>query len=296
MLGKILLSFVSLQTACFSSYYIETIHPKWHQNFSVEKIFFQDQTDHQNLVLFENETFGRVLALDGAIQVTEKDEFIYQEMLVQVPIFAHGKAKKVLIIGGGDGAALREVLKHPTIEKAVLVEIDDQVVEFSKTHLPFLSQGAFEDPRAEIIIEDGCKYVKESSELFDVIICDSTDPTGPGAVLFTPEFYADCKSRLSEGGIFVNQSGVPFMQPTEIVHVNKALKKSFKHTSFYFAAVPTYVGGVMAFGFATDSASNLQPESIERNYPSFAKEFRYYTPSIHKAAFAMPKFIEDLLK
>ena len=293
--GPLLLTSMTLHSLLFSQYYTETVHPKWNQKFSVREVLYQEKTDYQDLILFENDTFGTVLALDGAIQVTQKDEFIYQEMLTQVPIFTHGAVESVLVIGGGDGGILREALKHPQIKRIVLVELDKSVVDFSKIHLPFMSQGAFEDPRVEIIIEDGCRYVKSTQETFDLIICDSTDPVGEGANLFTPEFYANCHSCLKKGGIFVNQSGVPFLQSGEITHVNQALKQSFENVSFYFVAVPTYVGGVMALGFASDAPYNPSLSKLKEAYTPYQNALRYYTPEVHKAAFAVPKFIADLL-
>ena len=291
----VLLTSIGLHSLLFSQHYTETVHPKWHQKFAISQVLYQEKTPYQDLILFENDTFGTVLALDGAIQVTEKDEFIYQEMLTQVPIFAHGAVESVLVIGGGDGGILREVLKHPEIKRVVLVEIDKKVIDFSKIYLPFLSQGAFEDPRVEIIIQDGCEYVNQAQETFDVIICDSTDPVGEGANLFTPEFYADCHSCLNEGGIFVNQSGVPFLQGSEIAHVNRALKQSFQNVNFYFVAVPTYVGGVMALGFASDAHHKPSLAKLKERYSPYEETLRYYTPEVHKGAFATPKYIADAL-
>jgi spermidine synthase len=278
--------------------YTETLHEDWRQTFLVQEKLYEEKTKEQHLVIFNNPRFGKVLALDGVIQTTEKDEFVYHEMMTHVPMLAHGNAKNVLIIGGGDGGILREVLKHKTVEKATLVEIDESVVTFSKKHLPTLSAGAFDDPRAEVVIQDGCIFVKNSTQKYDVIICDSTDPIGPGAVLFTPEFYGDCHALLTEGGIFVNQNGVPFMQADELRNTFKNRKLHFQDVGFYLGVIPTYVGGFMAFGWATDGQENrdISLQELEKRFKNIEGELKYYTPAIHKASFVLPKFIENELK
>ncbi len=276
-------------------WYTETLHSHWRQTFSVKEVLQEETTEYQQLVIFENELLGKVLVLDGAIQATEKDEFVYHEMMSHVPLLAHGSAKKVLVIGGGDGGILREVLRHQTVEKAVLVEIDPGVIAFSKKYLPHISQGSWEDPRVEIHVQDASVFVKETQEKFDIIICDSTDPVGPGAVLFTPEFYGDCRALLREKGIFVNQNGVPFMQPEELASTYVSRKMHFSDVGFYLAVIPTYVGGFMALGWATDdeSALHVSVQELEKRLQNIQGDLKYYTPSIHKAAFVLPKCIEQ---
>lgn len=176
----------------------ETLYTKYAQSFEIDKVLYEKKTEFQNLSIFENEAFGKVLTLDGVIQLTERDEFIYHEMLTHVPIFSHGNIKTVLVIGGGDGGIVREVLKHKTIEKVVLVDIDRYVIELSKQYLPKISDGAFDDPRLEVVIGDGSEYVKTQEKAFDLIICDSTDPIGPALVLFTTEFYQNCHDALKK--------------------------------------------------------------------------------------------------
>ena len=240
---------------------------------------------------------GTVLALDGVIQTTSSDEFVYHEMMAHVPLIAHGNAKKVLIIGGGDGGMLREVRRHKSLEKIVMVEIDPSVIALAKEHLPMLSQGAFEEPRLELVIADGSRFVKETEERFDVIICDSTDPIGPAEVLFTEEFYADCKNILNPKGIFVNQNGVPSMQDFEVKDTYARRLPHFADTSFYLAPVPTYIGGFMAFGWATDELSyrDLSLEEIEQRLSAIEGEMKYYNAEMHRACFALPNFIQKLL-
>src|SRR5688572_13886405 len=167
----------------------ERLHPNWRQAIRIKEILFRDQTELQDLMIFESFDWGRVLTLDGVVQTTTGDEFCYHEMIVHVPIMAHGAAKQVLIIGGGDGGCLREALKHPGVERVTQVEIDPGVIELCRTWLPSISDGAYDHPKARVIIADGAKFAADCPERFDVIVVDSTDPIGPGAVLFTEEFY-----------------------------------------------------------------------------------------------------------
>ncbi|MCS9087187.1 polyamine aminopropyltransferase, partial [Pseudomonas aeruginosa] len=192
--------------------YQETLYQGYGQRFSIDNMLHEVRTEHQHLVIFENARMGRVMALDGVIQTTEADEFIYHEMLTHVPILAHGAARRVLIIGGGDGGMLREVAKHKSVERITMVEIDGTVVDMCKAFLPNHSQGAFDDPRLNLVIDDGMRFVATTEERFDVIISDSTDPIGPGEVLFSENFYQACRRCLNEGGILVTQNGTPFMQ------------------------------------------------------------------------------------
>jgi spermidine synthase len=275
-------------------WYTETLYPEWHQVVRMDRVIELEKTELQDLAIFENDRFGRVLALDGVIQTTQADEFVYHEMLTHVPLIAHGNPEQVLIIGGGDGGILREVVRHKTVKRIVMVEIDHSVIDLSQQYLPTLSNGAFEDPRFKLVIADGAEYVKNTTERFDVIICDSTDPVGPGEVLFTQEFYGNCKRILNEKGIFVNQNGVPFLQATEVRDTYQRRKPFFKDTSFYVAPVPTYVGGFMALGYATDELSyrEISLEELNRRLQQIEGELNYYNPEIHRAAFALPNFVK----
>lgn len=195
-----------------SDFFTETLYDPLGQSFRIDKLYYEQKTEHQHLMIFHNAFLGRVMTLDGVVQTTERDEFIYHEMMAHVPMFAHGNAKKVLIIGGGDGGMLREALRHKNVEQVTMVEIDGAVIEMSKQWLPNHSQGAFDDPRANIVIADGMDFVRETEMRFDVIISDSTDPIGPGEVLFSNDFYAQCKRILNPGGVMVTQNGVPFFR------------------------------------------------------------------------------------
>lgn len=281
-----------------TEWFTETLHPWLAQRLRIDRVLFRDKTEHQDLIIFENERFGRVLTLDGVVQTTEGDEFVYHEMMAHVPIMAHGAARRVLIIGGGDGGMAREVLKHRAVEQVTMVEIDRGVVDMSVEHLPSLSAGAFDNPRLNLVITDGAKYVAETADRFDVIIVDSTDPIGPGEVLFTAEFYANCKRCLTEGGIIVTQNGVPAVQGTEVTNSWNRLGKSFKDVWFYVAAVPTYQGGFMTLGWASDDPAKRRHDvaTIEQRFAPLGIETRYYTPAIHQACFALPKFVLDLMK
>ena len=217
----------------------ETLHDHFGQYFSVDNVLYHEKTDHQDLIIFDNRAFGRVMALDGVVQTTERDEFIYHEMMTHVPLLAHGNAKHVLIIGGGDGAMLREVSRHRSIETITMVEIDAGVVSFCRQYLPNHSAGAYDDPRFTLVIDDGVNFVNQTTQTFDVIISDCTDPIGPGESLFTSAFYEGCKRCLNPGGVFVAQNGVCFLQQDEAVGSHRKLSHYFRDVSFYQAAIPT---------------------------------------------------------
>lgn len=276
----------------------EILHNGYSQSFEVTRVLFHEKTEHQDLIIFETPIFGRVMALDSIVQVTTKDEFVYHEMMTHVPILAKGDVQDVLIIGGGDGGILREVLRHKSVKRATMVEIDRSVVDLCQDHLPEISDGAFDDPRTNLIIADGVKFVAETDQRFDVIIVDSTDPIGPGEVLFTESFYASCHQCLKDGGVLVTQNGVPFFQGSEVVDTDQRMAKSFKDNGFYTAVVPTYIGGFMTLGWASDDAGlrDIPVEILRERFESANICTRYYTPDMHKGAFALPPFIKDLLK
>lgn len=275
----------------------ETLHDGYQQRFEVSKVLFSEKTEFQDMVIFENPKFGRVLVLDGVIQTTEKDEFIYHEMMVHTPLLANGAAKRVLIIGGGDGGCLREALRHPGVEKVTMVEIDPTVVDLSREYLPKHSDGAFDDPRTDLVIADGLKYVAESDEKFDVIIVDSTDPIGPGEVLFTDAFYRDCKARLTDNGVMVTQNSVPFLQPDAFRPALNRLQAIFPCSTCFAISVPTYIGGHMTLGFSTMNPElvSVPVEDLRSRFAALQMKTRYYTPDLHLGAFALPRFILDLL-
>lgn len=281
--------------------FIEVLHKGYGQSFEVERVFYRDKTEHQDLIIFDTLTFGRVMALDGVVQVTTRDEFIYHEMMTHVPIMARScavdKVGDVLIVGGGDGGILREVLRHKSVTRVTLVEIDRVVVDLAQEYFPGISAGAFNDVRTDLIIADGVTFVAETGRQFDVVIVDSTDPFGPGKGLFSESFYADCHRVLKAGGVLVTQNGVPFFQPQELTTTFRRMGKSFKDIGFYTAVVPTYSGGFMTLGWGSDDATlrDVPLEAVQQQFKMAAIETRYYSPEMHKAAFALPPFIRNLM-
>jgi spermidine synthase len=277
--------------------WFETLHANFGQYFSVEKTLYRDKTEHQDLVIFENAALGRVMALDGVVQTTERDEFIYHEMLTHVPLLSHGNAKKVLIIGGGDGGMLREVCRHKGVEAITMVEIDAGVVAFCRQYLPNHSAGAYDDPRFNLVIDDGVNFVNQTTETYDVIISDCTDPIGPGESLFTSTFYEGCARCLKPGGIFVAQNGVCFLQQDEAVNSHQKLSHYFSDVSFYQAAIPTYYGGIMTFAWATNRPEYRQIDSktLQARFDAAGITCRYYNPAIHHGSFALPQYLLNAL-
>ena len=263
----------------------------------IDRLLHEDRTEHQHLVVFENEAFGRVLALDGIVQTTERDEFIYHEMLVHVPLLAHGAVRRVLIIGGGDGGSLEETLKHRDVERVTMVELDPVVIELSRRFLPAIGGDAFDDPRTELVIGNGLDFVAEGRGRFDLIIVDSTDPVGPGKVLFTEAFYRNCRACLEPGGILVTQNSVPFLQPEAVGEPIPVLKRLFADATCYLAAVPSYFGGVMAFGWASDDPElrAVPVEELERRRQAADIATDFYSPDVHHAAFALPPHVARLI-
>jgi len=273
--------------------YRETLHDHYGQFFKIDKMLHEVRTEHQHLVIFENAKMGRVMALDGAIQTTEADEFIYHEMLTHVPILAHGAARNVLIIGGGDGGMLREVCRHSDVERITMVEIDQSVVDMCKEYLPNHSNGAYEDPRVNLVIDDGMRFIANCTDKFDVIISDCPDPTGPAEVLFSEGFYQACHRCLTDEGVFVAQNGTPFLQIDEVKTTAKNIQDLFADWHFYHAAVPTYIGGSMTFAWAAKNQQTRQTslDTLRQRFASSAISTRYYNPYIHQAAFALPQYV-----
>ncbi len=275
----------------------ETLHSEFGQYFSVDNVLYHDKTEHQDLIIFENAEMGRIMALDGVVQTTERDEFIYHEMMAHVPLFSHEHAKSVLIIGGGDGGMLREVCRHTYLKNITMVEIDAGVIEFCRQYLPNHNAGAYDDPRFNLVIDDGVNFVKTTDQKFDIIISDCTDPIGPGEGLFTSAFYEGCARCLNTGGIFVAQNGVCFLQQAEAVNSQQKLSHYFADASFYQAAIPTYYGGIMTFAWATQDRAlrHLTQEVIQQRFTAAGISCRYYTPAIHLASFALPQYLLDAL-
>jgi spermidine synthase len=278
----------------------ETLYPDWGQRFLVKRELARVRSDFQDIVIFESHGHGRVMLLDGVVQITERDEFVYQEMLTHVPILAHGDAKRVLIIGAGDGGVLKRVLQHRNVERAVMVEIDGEVIRLCQEHMPDIAGDAWTHPRAEVIVGDGIDYVRHApAGSFDVVIVDSTDPIGVGEVLFTDEFYENAARVLSARGLIVNQCGVPFMQADELRETSARRAKFFADISAYVAAVPTYVGGFMTLGWAAKAKGLRHADAATIRARAEAAGIlgltRYWTPEIHAGSFHLPPYIAENL-
>jgi spermidine synthase len=278
-------------------WFAETLHSDWQQRMKVEKILYHDQTEHQDLIVFETGRWGTVLALDGVVQTTTGDEFAYHEMLAHPAILAHGRVRSVCIVGGGDGGTAREVMKHATVERVLQAELDPGVIEFCRKFLPTLSDGAFDDPRLELAFGDAAAFMAKDGESFDVILVDSTDPIGPGAALFTESFYRDCRRRLNEGGILVTQAGNPALAGRELADVMARKRAAgFADVDFLLTVVPTYVGGFMALGWGSDDATRRRVRSDTLRARPIPEGLRYYTPEVHVAAFAHPAWVEQVAR
>lgn len=266
------------------------------QLFGVDAELHRGHTGLQEVLIFENRVFGRVLALDGIVQLTDRDNHIYHEMIAHVPLMAHGSAARVLIVGGGDGGALKEVLKHP-VEHVVMVELDRDIIELSKRYFPQVSDGAFDDRRLDLVVGDGIEYVTQTEARFDVVIVDSTDPVGPGEPLFTREFYERCQALLGSEGMIALQSGAAFYNPEQLEGVCGRLRFSFDAVRPFLAPVPTYAGGMLALVAAGQSSEALCPpvETLRERFRRLASPTAYYAPEVHGAAFALaPAFAPGL--
>lgn len=255
----------------------------------INKTLHTEQTDFQYLEMAETAEWGNMLFLDGMVMTSEKDEFVYHEMVAHVPLFTHPNPENVLVVGGGDGGVIREILKHPSVKKATLVDIDGKVIEYSKKFLPSIASG-LEDSRVEVIVGDGFMHIAESDNEFDVIMVDSTEPVGPAVNLFSKGFYAGISKALKEDGIFVAQSDNPWFKADLIKQVQSDVKEIFPITKLYLANIPTYPSGLWAFTIGSKKYNPLEV-SAERFHEIDTK---YYTPELHNAAFVLPKFVKDL--
>ncbi|MBB6283050.1 polyamine aminopropyltransferase [Geobacillus subterraneus] len=250
-----------------------------------------EQTPFQKLDMVETAEFGNMLILDGMVMTTQKDEFVYHEMVAHVPLFTHPNPENVLVVGGGDGGVIREVLKHPSVKKATLVEIDGKVIEYSKKYLPEIA-GQLDDPRVEVKVDDGFMHIAQSENEYDVIMVDSTEPVGPAVNLFTKGFYAGIAKALKEDGIFVAQTDNPWFKADLIRTVYRDVKEIFPVTRLYTANIPTYPSGLWTFTLGSKKYDPLAV-SDDRFHDIDTK---YYTKELHKACFVLPKFVADLVK
>ncbi|ASJ13101.1 polyamine aminopropyltransferase [Thermococcus thioreducens] len=259
--------------------------------FKVKEKLFETQTKYQRLELYETEGFGKLLVLDGTVQLVEVGEESYHEPLVHPVMLAHPNPRRVLIIGGGDGGTLREVLRHETVERAIMVEIDEMVMEISKLYLN-VARGAFEDPRAEVMVDDGVKYLRETEEQFDVIIVDSTDPVGPAKLLFSEEFYRSAYEKLSEKGLYITQAGSVYLFTNELLDAYRAMKNVFDRV--YYFSFPV-IGYASPWSFLVGVKGDVDFTKIDMERAK-KLELYYYDPERHETLFQMPKYVRDLLE
>ena len=262
----------------------------------VDKQVYSATSDFQRIDIFDTPAFGRILVLDGYLMLTEKDEFIYHEMITHVSMAVHPHVKDVLVIGAGDGGVIRELTRYPEIERIDLVEIDEEVIEASKEYLPFTSC-KMGDPRVNIYIQDGLKFIRRKKDEYDLIIVDSTDPFGPGEGLFSREFYGNCFKALHDDGIMVNQHESPFYEQDALAmqRAHKRIIESFPFSRIYQAHIPTYPSGHWLFGFSTKKYHPLR-DLNEARWNERGLKCKYYTTTLHRGAFYLPAYVEEMLE
>ncbi len=274
-----------------SRWVVDAVGPSFAQATLVEAILYAHHSPWQHIQVAQSTLFGRMLVLDDAVQTTERDEYTYHEMLTHFPLLTHPRPTRVLIIGGGDGGTLEETLKHP-VQHATMVEIDQEVVDVSRKFLPAISGEAFADPRTRLLIEDGIAFVRTTSDRFDVVLVDSTDPKGPGVALFSAEFFAACARVLHDDGLLVTQSGSLFYQRDLAELVRGHLSTIFPIVCTYWSAVPAYPGGLWSFtcGSKRYDPRTVRPEDVTRRVAPLTT--RYYSPTIHQMALHLPALPE----
>ena len=274
-------------------WFTETVNDIVGNTIKARERIFSGRSEYQKIEIVDTYQFGRTLILEGSIQLTEKDEFTYHEMISHVPLFTHPNPERVLVIGGGDGGTIREVMKHPTVTRAKLVEIDSLVIEKSKQFLPFVSC-EMENPRVEVIIQDGTQYIKSHKESFDIILIDSTDPVGPAVGLYQKEFFEDVHKALKDDGIMVAQSESPFFDQPIVRELFTILKPIFPIRKMYLAPVPSYPSGLWSFVFCSKKYDPIVDNRCA-DLRRLNLNTRYYNEAIHQAAFAIPHFIQELI-
>lgn len=277
-------------------YWFSEMHtPNVKLSIRVDKQVYSGKSEFQRIDVFDSPEFGRFLVLDGYMMLTQKDEFIYHEMITHVPLAVHPHVRSVLVIGGGDGGVIRELVKYDDIEHIDLAEIDEEVTSVCREYLPFTAC-AFDDPRVSLHFEDGLKFVRSKKDAYDLIIVDSTDPFGPGEGLFTREFYGNCFKALKEDGIMVNQHESPFYAEDAVAcqRAHKRIVESFPKAKVYQAHIPSYPSGHWLFGFASKKYHPLR-DLNEKKWNARGIKCRYYTTTLHKGAFYIPAYVEELL-
>ena len=264
-------------------------------SIAIDKHLVTEQSYYQRIDVIQSIEFGKILTLDGFLMVTEKDEFIYHEMITHVAMATNLKAKNILVIGAGDGGTIRELCKYSTIENIDMVEIDEKVVEICREYLP-QTASKLDDPRVHIYYEDGLRFVRKKQNEYDIIIVDSTDPFGPGEDLFTKEFYGNCYNALKENGIMINQHESPYYKEdakaTQRTH--RLIDAVFPVSTVYQLHIPTYPSGHWLFGFASKGLDPIKDYDAD-GWNALGIETRYYNTELHKGAFAIPNYVKELL-
>ncbi|KAL8601375.1 hypothetical protein ACOMHN_042379 [Nucella lapillus] len=276
---------------------VSPLWPGQAMSLEVDQVLYHQKSKYQDVLVFKSKTYGNVLVLDGVIQCTERDEFSYQEMITHLPLFSHPKPRRVLVIGGGDGGVVREILKHPGVEQVDMCEIDEIVVEVSKQFLPAMSAG-FADPRLRLHIKDGCQFMEQHHASFDVIITDSSDPIGPACTLFEQRYYQLMKEALTPGGIICSQGECLWLHLDLIGSMQEFCRSLFPSVSYAHTAIPTYPSGQIGFLLCSlDPAINFaEPRRVPDPRERSQMELRYYNPDIHRAAFVLPEFARKVLE
>ena len=277
----------------------ERLHKGYAQSMEITGVIAEERRRYQEIKIFDTVANGRVMVLDDIVQITTRDESAYAEMLTHLPLLEHGKAERVMIVGGGDLSIADEALKHRSVKEVVLVDIDGRVVELCREHFGAINAKAFKDKRLTIEIADAFEYLgrKQAKARFDLIVADRPDPVGPGKALFGDTFYARVRGALRPGGFATFQTGVPFYQPWEITEALNDLAAYFPHSGLYLTVVPTYIGGFMALSWAGEKPLGTAAgiNSAARRFAKARLKTDYYNPEIHAAVFAFPEWIKRLI-
>ena len=277
----------------------ETFHDHWRVGLRADEVLHEVKSDHHHVAVFKNAEWGTVMMLDGVIQLTTTDEFVYHEMMAHVPLLAQSaKPKNVLIVGGGDGGVLREVLKHNDVKKATLVDIDRTVIDLTLKHIPEIPAGAFDDPRTNVVIADGMKFISGTQETFDAIIVDSSEPIGPSSVLHSRKFFAQCFRCLKESGVVVAQNGLSLLFPDHLAGTTRVFASLFKCVAPYLCNQPCYFGGTLAINLGSDDTFVTKVETAtlrRRAKDRGVTDLKYWTPYVQAAGYALPALTADVV-
>ncbi|MGE5481859.1 MAG: polyamine aminopropyltransferase [Bacteroidota bacterium] len=255
----------------------------------IQSTLHREQTKYQDLAVVDTIAYGRMLVLDGAVQTTVADEFVYHEMITHVPLQVHPRPRRVAIVGGGDGGAVREILKDPVVERVTLIEIDEAVTRVSRQFFPSIACG-LDDPRVEVRFEDGIEHMRKHEDAYDVVIIDSTDPVGPASGLFQTPFYTSVYQALADDGIMVAQTESPFLEKELLRSAAQAMRAVFPRVDVYLAAIPTYPSGLWSFTMGSKKYDPTIPQRRQLNGAT-----RYYNFALHTGAFALPNFVRELV-